>query len=75
MDILISLIVSGVVILLGALCLLFPRWVISMVCRHASSYMKEDLSADPTYIYMFRFYGAAAALLGLYALFQVVGNV
>ena len=75
MDIIVSLIIAGIVILLGGLCALFPRRVIGIVCRTSSSYMKEDLSADPTYVYMFRFYGIAAALLGLYALWQVVEKI
>ena len=42
-----------------------------MVCRCASSYMREDLSSDPAYVISFRFYGLAAVGLGFYALYQV----
>jgi len=64
----IALLVTGI----GVFCALFPRVVVRMVCRHASSYMKEDLSVEPVYVYMFRFYGLAAVGLGLYALYQVL---
>jgi hypothetical protein len=33
--------------------------------------MSADLSSDPVYVIAFRFYGIAAAGLGLYALYQV----
>ncbi len=72
MDYYVSLAIALLALTLGVLCAIFPRWVLQVVCRHASAYMKEDLTADPTYIYMFRFYGLAAAGLGLYALYQVL---
>jgi hypothetical protein len=75
MDTLIPLVVSLTVAVIGLVFALFPRWIIQMVHRHASSYLKEDLSGDPTYIYMFRFFGIAAVLLGLYALWQVAGSM
>ncbi|MFV1956198.1 MAG: hypothetical protein ACC669_00335 [bacterium] len=72
MDLYVSLAIALLVLTLGVLCAIFPRWVVQIVCRHASSYMKEDLTTDPMYIFMFRFYGLAAAGLGLYALYQVL---
>jgi len=72
MDLYISLAIALLVLTLGVLCAIFPKRVVQLVCRHASAYMKEDLTTDPTYIFMFRFYGIAAAGLGLYALYQVL---
>jgi hypothetical protein len=51
---------------------LFPRWWMRVISRSSRSYMKEDLSVDPTYVLAFRFYGIAATGLGLYALYQVL---
>ncbi len=72
MDFYIPLIIALLALTLGVVCAVFPRWVLQIVCRHASAYMKEDLTTDPTFIFMFRFYGIAASGLGLYALYQVL---
>ena len=72
MDILVSLIIVSLVLILGLVFALFPRWGMRVVCRCARSYMNEDLSSDPYYVMSFRFYGVAAAVLGLYALLQVL---
>jgi hypothetical protein len=71
MDIAVSLVVASLALVIGLVFALFPSWGVKMVCRCASSYMKEDLSSDPVYVISFRFYGLAAAGLGLYALYQV----
>ena len=72
MNIAVSLIVVLLVLVLGLVFTLFPRWGMRVVCRCARSYMNEDLSSDPSYVLAFRFYGIAAAGLGLYALYQVL---
>ena len=72
MNIAVSLVVVLLVLVLGLVFTLFPRWGMRMVCRCARSYMNEDLSSDPSYVLAFRFYGIAAAGLGLYALYQVL---
>lgn len=72
MNIAVSLVVVLLVLVLGLVFTLFPRWGMRMVCRCARSYMNEDLSSDPSYVLAFRFYGIAAAGLGLYALWQVL---
>ncbi len=72
MDLYVPLFIALLALTLGVLGAVFPAWVIKIVCRHASSYMKEDLTTDPAYVFMFRFYGIAAAGLGLYALYQVL---
>jgi hypothetical protein len=74
LNFIIPLIISLFVVILGIFCAIFPRWVIRVACRTASAYMNEDLTSDITYIYMFRFYGVAAAGLGLYALYQVISH-
>ena len=72
MNIIASLAVVLLVLVIGLVFALFPRWGIRVVCRCARSYMNEDLSSDPAYLLAFRFYGIAAAGLGLYALYQVL---
>ncbi len=72
MDFYIPLIIALLALVIGGVFALLPKMVIRIVCQHASAYMKEDLTTDPTYIFMFRFYGIAAAGLGLYALYQVL---
>ncbi len=72
MNIAVSLVVVLLVLVLGLVFTLFPRWGMRVVCRCARSYMNEDLSSDPSYVLAFRFYGIAAAGLGLYALYQVL---
>jgi hypothetical protein len=72
MNIAVSLVVVLLVLVLGLVFALFPRWGMRVVCRCARSYMNEDLSSDPAYVLAFRFYGIAAAGLGLYALYQVL---
>jgi hypothetical protein len=71
-NVLISLIVVAIVLTLGLVFALFPRWGMRVVCRCARSYMNEDLASDPAYVLGFRFYGLAAAGLGFYALYQVI---
>jgi hypothetical protein len=63
------------VLILGLIFALFPRWGMRVVCRCARSYMSEDLSSDPAYVIAFRFYGLAAAGLGFYALYQVFQTI
>jgi amino acid permease len=72
MNIAVPLVVVFMVLLFGLVFALFPRWGMKLVCRSASSYMKEDLSSDPVYVLAFRFYGIAAVGVGLYALYQVL---
>jgi hypothetical protein len=72
MNIAVSLVIVLLVLVFGLVFTLFPRWGMRVVCRCARSYMNEDLSLDPTYVLAFRFYGMAAAGLGLYALYQVL---
>jgi len=72
MNIVVSLVVVLLVLVLGLVFALFPRWGMRVVCRCARSYMNEDLSSDPVYVMAFRFYGVAASGLGLYALWQVL---
>jgi hypothetical protein len=72
MDILAPLTVVGIVLIVGIVFALFPRWGIRAICRCARSYMEEDLSGDPAQVMAVRFYGLAAVGLGLYALYQVV---
>ena len=72
MNITASLVVVLLVLVIGLVFALFPRWGMRVVCRCARSYMNEDLSSDPAYVLAFRFYGIAAAALGLYALYQVL---
>jgi len=72
MNIAVSLVVVLLVLVLGLVFTLFPRWGMRMVCRCARSYMNEDLSSDPSYVLAFRFYGIAAVGLGFYALYQVL---
>jgi amino acid permease len=67
-----SLVVVLMVLFFGLVFAMFPRWGMRLVCRSASSYMKEDLSSDPVYVVAFRFYGIAAVGMGLYALYQVL---
>ncbi len=71
MDIAVSLVVASLALVLGLVFAIFPRWGMKVVSRCASSYMSADLSSDPVYVIAFRFYGIAAAGLGLYALYQV----
>jgi hypothetical protein len=75
MNVVISLTVVSIVLVLGLVFALFPGWGMRLVCRCARSYMNEDLSSDPAYVTAFRFYGLAAAGLGLYALYQVLGSL
>jgi len=72
MNIAVSLIVVLVVLIVGLVFALFPRWGMRIVCRSASAYMIEALSSDPVHLLAFRFYGLAAVGLGLYALYQVL---
>lgn len=72
MNIIVSLVVVLFVLVLGLVFALFPRWGMRVISRGARSYMKEDLSSDMSYVIAFRFYGIAAAGLGLYALYQVL---
>ena len=72
MNIAMSLIICSIVLIIGFIFALFPRWCLRMVSRSASSYMSEDLSADPAQVLAFRFYGIAAVGLGAYALYQVL---
>lgn len=72
MNILVSLILSAGVVILGLTFALFPKWGLKVICRCAKSYMTEDLSSDPSYVIGIRFYGIAAVVLGLYALYQVI---
>ena len=72
MNIVVSLVVVLLVLVVGLAFALFPRWWMRVVSRSARSYMKEDLSSDPTYVIAFRIYGIAAVGLGLYALYQVL---
>ena len=72
MNIAVSLVVVLMVQFFGLVFAIFPRWGMRLVCRSASSYMKEDLSSDPVYVLAFRFYGIAAVGLGLYALYQIL---
>jgi len=73
MNVVISLTVVSITLVFGLVFALFPGWAMRLVCRCARSYMSEDLSLDPAYVTAFRFYGLAAAGLGLYALYQVLG--
>ena len=73
MDTLVSVTISVLVLLLGLLIMLFPRVTLRVICRCARSYLKDDLSTDPYHIWSIRFYGLAAAGLGAYALYQVLG--
>ena len=75
MNLLISLIVVAIVLGLGLVFALFPRWGVRVVCRCARSYMNEDLSSDPVYVLSFRFYGIAAIGLGFYALYQIFQSI
>ena len=72
MNIAMSLIICAIVLIVGLVFALFPRWGMRVVSRCASSYMGEDLSGDPTQVMAFRFYGIAAVGLGAYALYQVI---
>jgi len=72
MNIAVSLIVVLLVLVVGLAFALFPRWWMRIISRSSRSYMKEDLFADPAYVLAFRFYGIAAVVLGLYALYQVL---
>lgn len=72
MNITVPLFVVFLVLVLGLLFALFPRWGMRAVCRCARSYMREDLSSDPVHVMAFRFYGLAAVGLGLYALYQII---
>jgi hypothetical protein len=72
MNIIVSLVVVLLVLVSGLVFALFPRWGMKVISRGARSYMNEDLSADPTLVLLFRFYGIAAVGLGLYALYQVI---
>lgn len=72
MNTLVPLAVSILVLVLGAVFCLFPRWGMKLVCRCARSYMKADLASDPVHVLAFRLYGLAAAGLGTYALYQVI---
>ena len=72
MDLFISFVIAGIALVIGLVFALFPRWGMGVVCRCARSYMNEDLSSDPVYVMAFRFYGIAAAGLGIYALYQVI---
>ncbi len=74
LNFIIPLIISLLVLILGVFFALFPKWVVRLACKNASAYMKEDLTSDITYIYMFRFYGVAGAGLGLYMLYQVLSH-
>ncbi|MGD8353181.1 MAG: hypothetical protein PVJ01_03370 [Pseudomonadota bacterium] len=75
MNIIISLIVTGIVLAAGLVFTFAPVWGIRIVCRCARSYMKEDLSVEPAQVLAFRFYGIAAAALGFYALFQILQTI
>lgn len=75
MDITISLIITGIVLAAGLVFTFAPLWGIRVVCRCARSYMKEDLSVQPAHVLAFRFYGIAAAALGLYALYQILQTI
>ncbi|UCG39034.1 MAG: hypothetical protein JSV00_02010 [bacterium] len=68
----VPLAVSAIVFGIGIVFALFPRWGMGLVSRCARSYMRADLASDPLYVLSFRFYGVAAAGLGLYALWQVL---
>lgn len=72
LNFIIPLIISLSVLFMGVFCVIFPKWLVRLACKTASEYMKEDLTSDITYIYMFRFYGVAGAGLGLYMLYQVL---
>jgi len=72
LNFIIPLVISLFVLIVGVFFAIFPKWVIRVASKTASAYMNEDLTSDVTYIYMFRFYGVAAAGLGLYALYQVI---
>jgi len=74
MNVVVALIVAIVVLGFGLIFAFFPVWGIRMVCRCARAYMKEDLSTDPAQVAAFRFYGLAAAGLGLYAVYQILGG-
>ena len=72
MNIIVPLVLVSIVLFLGIVFALFPRWWMRVLCRCARTYMAEDLSADPTYVLAFRFYGLAAVGLAGYALFQIL---
>ena len=72
MNIAVSLIVVLLVLVIGLVFALFPKWGMRVISRGARSYMNEDLLLDPAYVLAFRFYGIAAVGLGLYALYQVL---
>jgi hypothetical protein len=72
MDIAMSLVICSIVLIIGFVFALFPRWCLRMFSRSARSYMSEDLSADPVQVLAFRFYGVAAVGLGVYVLYQVL---
>jgi uncharacterized membrane protein SpoIIM required for sporulation len=72
MNIAMSLVICSLALIIGFIFALFPRWCLRVVSRGASSYMSEDLSADPVQVLVFRFYGIAAVGLSAYALYQVV---
>ena len=72
MDVVVSLVLSSLVFLVGLFFALWPRWGMKVVCRCARSYMAEDLTRDAAQVLAFRFYGGAAAVLGIYALYQVL---
>jgi hypothetical protein len=72
MNIAMSLFICSIILIIGFVFALFPRWCLRMVSRSASSYMSGDLSADPVQVLAFRFYGIAALGLGVYALYQVL---
>ncbi|MEE8319283.1 MAG: hypothetical protein V3R44_01180 [bacterium] len=72
MDFYIPLIIALLALAIGSVFALLPKMVIRIICQDASAYMNEDLTTDPTYIFMLRFYGIAAAGFGLYALNQIL---
>jgi len=72
MELALGLALSLLVLIIGAVFVVFPDRILRIAARGSKSYMPEDvLNSDPAFTAMFRAFGIAAIGLGLYMLYQI----
>jgi hypothetical protein len=73
MELALALALSLLVLIIGAVFVVFPDRILRIAARGSKSYMPEDgLTSDPVYSLMFRAFGIAAIGLGLYMVYQLL---